>query len=218
MVRGRKLDKAARSVESGNGRALKPFRWWQPLSRAVMSTELEDEVGKRAVYTVDVPYWMRIATSDGRGKAYLYADGVQRASSRLPAGFPVPGGFIDVQGTSFGLKRCHYVADDGTVRQLVPEPRSAEGRRAALESKHPVISRLLGLTSLVLVLFSLVLGAPQVIELLSEVPPVHDRFGEFTSPIQLGVWANVTLGLCFATASVERATRLQHHALLDVGD
>lgn len=215
MIKDRKRRKAAERIKSGNGRPLKHFRWWQPLSRALFYLPLADGGGPHVVYAVDVPYWQRVMTEDGTGKAHLYLDGRHHSESGLPAVFPVPGGAVEVESTAFGLKRCHYVTADGAVRQLIPDERSAEGRRARLDSEHPVVSRVIGVVSLILLTVPIILVVPQIIEGVSQVPPVAQRFGTFTSPIDLPLWLNIALGLCASTSSVERATRLRWNALLD---
>lgn len=215
MINERKRRRAAQRIRSGNGRRLKRFRWWQPLSRALFYLPSTDDDGRPAVYAVDVPYWQQVMTEDGKGKAHLYLDGRHHAESELPAVFPVPGGVIEVEPTAFGLKRCHYVAADGAVRRLLPDERSAEGRRARLDRERPVLSRCIGFLSLVLLVVPLLLVVPQIIEGVSQVPPLAQRFGVFTSPVDLPLWLNIALGLLASTSSVERATRLRWNALLD---
>ncbi|WAC67122.1 hypothetical protein OVA14_05080 [Agrococcus sp. SL85] len=51
---------------------------------------------------------------------------------------------------------------------------------------------------------------------VTELPPVVERLGwSFVSPIRLGVWETVAVGLATALASTERALRLRYHWLLD---
>ncbi|MDT0301774.1 hypothetical protein [Streptomonospora wellingtoniae] len=207
--------RAAQRVKPGNGRPLKPFRWWQPASRALFYLPLRSDGGREAVYAVDVSYVQRIFSEDGKGKAHLYLDGRHHAESKLPAAFPVPGGTIDVVPTAFGLRRCHYVTAAGAERQLVPDQRSGEGRRARLAREHPALSRGIGLLSLALLLVPLLLLIPQILEAAFQLPPVTRRFGTFTSPVHLPVWLNVALALGAAAASVERAMRLRYNWLLD---
>jgi len=207
--------RAAQRVKPGDGRALKPFRWWQPLSRVLFSLPLRDGDGRQVVHAVDVRYAQRFFSEDGKGRAHLYLDGRHHAESALPAAFPVQGGTIEVALTAFGLRRCHYVTAGGAEHQLVPDRRSAEGRRARLDRDHPVLSRLIGLCSLVLLAVPALLLVPQLLEAVFQVPPVAQRFGTFTSPVQLPVWLNTALALGAAAASTERALRLRYNWLLD---
>lgn len=215
MFEERRRRRGVRRVGPGNGRALKPFRWWQLTSRALFYLALGDADGRRTVYAVHVDHTQRFFSEDGKGRADLYLDGRHHAESRLPAVFPVRGGVIEVAATAFGLRRCHYVTDEGTEHQLVPDPRSGEGRRARLEREHPVLSRWIGVLSLLLLVVPAVLLVPQLVEVAFELPPVAERFGTFTSPVHLPVWLNTALALGAAAASTERALRLRYNWLLD---
>ena len=59
----------------------------------------------------------------------LYRDGKQTHRSNLPVTFRVPDGVIDVEMSSFGLRRIHYIRDDGETFVLQPDAHSAEGLR-----------------------------------------------------------------------------------------
>jgi hypothetical protein len=209
-----KRRRAARRVKPGDGHALQRFRWWQLLSRALFHLSLTGADGEPEIWSVDVRLW---GDSNGEVRAELYRDGQHYARSKLPAAFSVPGGTVEVETSSYGLKRCHYVSDDGAVRQLLPDPASAEGRRARLERKRPGLSRTIGLASVVVLVVALALGIPQIVEEISQIPPVAANLGTFTSPIQLPAWLNVALLLATLVASTERALRLRYHWLLDGG-
>lgn len=204
----------ARRVEPGDGHPLQRFRWWQMFSRSLFHLRLGSESGAPETWSVDVRHG---GDSNGEVYAQLYRDGVSHARSKLPAAFPVPGGTIEVAASGFGLRRCHYVAHDGTERQLVPDPASAEGRRARLERRQPALSRGLGLVSVTVLLVGLVLGVPQLVEELTRIPPVADAIGTFASPFHLPAWANISLVLATLVASTERALRLRYNWLLDGG-
>lgn len=163
---------------------------------------------------MDVRVW---GDSKGEVKAQLYRDGQHHAVSKLPAAFPVPGGTVEVVASGYGLKRCHYLPDDGVERQLSPDPASAEGRRARLERTHPTVGRAIGLVSVSVLFLALLLGLPQVVEQISQIPPIAENVGSFTSPIQLPAWLNVSLVVVTLVASTERALRLRYHWLLDGG-
>ena len=204
--------RAARRVRPGDGRPLRSFRWWQLLSRSLFSLSLPGADGRPTVYAVDVR-----TTGDENGvvRADLYRDGRHAASSRVPAAFPVDGGVIEVAATVFGLKRCHYVTPDGGEQQLVPDPRSAAGRRLRLQRDHPALSRWIDAASVVLLLGGLGVVVLELVDAVGRIPVVVDRFGGFTAPVQLPLWLTVTLGLGAVVASTERALRLRYHWLLD---
>ncbi|MEU4268180.1 hypothetical protein [Streptomyces sp. NPDC026092] len=147
-------------------------------------------------------------------KAHLYLNGRQHAVSKLPAVFPVPGGTVEVKMSGFGLKRCHYVTTEGHESQLIPDPASAEGRRARLDRTHPTLSRTIGLVSLGVLVTALAVLVPQLAEQLTKPDAIAQHTGTFTAPIDVPTWANITIGLATLAASRERALRLRH-TLLD---
>lgn len=212
-----KRRRAAARVKPGDGHALARFRWWQPLSRALFHLDLADDSDGDGPqrWSVDVRLWGD--GDDGEVRARLYADGTHRATSKLPAEFPVPGGTIQVVASSYGLRRCHYVTGAGLERQLVPDRASAEGRRARLERRNPGLSRTLATISVAILLVALLLGLPQIAQEITQIPPIAERIGTFTSPIQLPSWLNVGLVVATLVASTERALRLRYHWLLDGG-
>ncbi|MFX4294130.1 hypothetical protein [Streptomyces bohaiensis] len=215
MRSSRSRSRALRRVGPGDGRPLRRYRWWQPLSRALFHLPLIEDDGRRVTYSVDVPHWQRLTTDDGEGGAQLYRDGRRHATSPLPAVFPVPGGVVEVVPTAFGLRRCHLVADDGSEHGLIPDPRSAEGRRARLARERPGLSRLLAVVSVLLLVVPAALAVPQLLDVLTQLPPVEERLGSYRSPVALSWWLNGLLGVCASVASAERATRLRWHVLLD---
>ncbi|MCA1186892.1 MULTISPECIES: hypothetical protein [unclassified Saccharopolyspora] len=200
--------RAAARVKSGDGRPLKPFRWWQQFSRSLFHLR----TGEGTDYAVDVRLWGDKTT--GEVKADLYRDGRHHAVAKLPAVFPVDGGTIEVAVSRAGLKRCHHVTAAGE-QQLVPDPRSAEGRRARLDRDHPAASRALGHLSVALLVIGVALLVLQVAEPISRIPPIAENIGIFTSPLHLPLWLNTTLTIGAALASTERALRMRHHWLLD---
>ena len=201
-------------VKEGDGRALKRFRWWQVTLRSVMSITLPVD-GRPVVHTIEVKHGGDAV--DGVVRAGLYLDGVRRQVSRLPARFPVAGGHIEVRVSPAGLRRCHFVGDDGREQALTPDPRSAEGRRRRLARNHPLASGLLGALSIVLLLVGIGLNALQLAEPLSEIPLVAETLGTFESPLRLSTPVNLALALGAAFGAVERASRLRYHWLLDGG-
>lgn len=214
MISERKRRRAVRKLKPGDGHALKRYRWWQPLSRSLLHLPLTGEDGRSQTWSVDVRPW---GDSAGDTWAKLYRDGQHHASSKLPAAFQVPGGIVEVVTSGYGLKRCHYLTDDGAEHQLIPDPASAEGRRASLERNHPGVSRAIGFVSVTVLLVTLVLGLPQLVEQISQIPPVAERVGSFISPIHLPAWLNITLVVAALLASTERALRLRYNWLLDGG-
>ncbi|EFL27554.1 conserved hypothetical protein [Streptomyces himastatinicus ATCC 53653] len=215
MLKERRHRRAVQRVKPGDGRPLKPFRWWQMLTRALFHLRLTDDAGRQMVYAVDVRHQNQ---SEGYVKAHLYLDGRHHAESKVPAVFPVQGGTVEVRTSAFGLKRCHYVTAEGAEHQLVPDPASAEGRRARLDRAHPALSRWIGFLSSIVLVIGLVLLILQLAEQVTRAPEgVAQYVGTFTSPIDLSAWGNVVVGLVTVAASTERALRLRYNWLLDGG-
>jgi catechol 2,3-dioxygenase-like lactoylglutathione lyase family enzyme len=198
---------AERRVKPGDGRPLPPFRWWQVLGRSLFLLDLEGMGGATTTFAVDVRQLGD--RDDGEVRARLYRDGLQVAVSRLPARFAVPGGHIEVAARASGLRRCHYVPDAGEERQLTPHPRSAEGLRARLHHRHPVLSRVIGVIATAIVLVGVCITVPQLVETISQVPAIADSVGTFTSPIRLPTTVNIALTIAVILASMERALRLR---------
>lgn len=204
----------SRRVEPGDGHALQRYHWWQLFSRSLFHLRVEGERGAPETWSVDVRHG---GDSNGEVYAQLYRDGLSHSRSKLPASFSVPGGTIEVVTSSFGLRRCHYVTHDGTQRQLAPDPASAEGRRARLERTRPALSRAIGIASVAVLVIALVFGVPQLVEQITQIPPIAEGIGTFVSPFRLPSWANISLVVATLVASTERALRLRYNWLLDGG-
>ncbi|MEU8607866.1 hypothetical protein AB0C29_07680 [Actinoplanes sp. NPDC048791] len=169
--------------------------------------------GRPVVYAVDVNHLK--SNENGDTEAYLYRDGRLHARARLPAVFPIEGGEIEVETSSFGIRRCHFVTTDGIEQQLVPEPRSAEGRRARLDREHPALSRWIGTLAVIMVAVPLFFVVPQTLEAISRFPPLADRFGVFESPVEAPGWLTIALTISAVVGSTERALRLRYNRWLD---
>lgn len=204
--------RAVKRITAGDGSALRRFRIWQLLSRSVMHLDLAATDGP-VQYTVDVRQWK--TDENGHVIVHLYRNGLQHATSRAPALFPVGGGAIDVATSGFGLKRCHYVTVDGTTHQLMPDPRSAEGRRSRFEHRRPGLSRAVGALSIVALLVGVALLLQEIAVPILQIPPIAERIGPIEPLIRVPLWLTITLAITAAVASTERALRLHYHWLLD---
>lgn len=204
----------ARRVKSGDGRALKPFRWWQMTRRSLMSIALRVD-GRDVLHIIEVKHGGDAQT--GVVRAGLYVDGRLRAQSRVPARFPVAHGHIEVRTSQVGLRRCHFVSRDGTERRLDPDPKSAEGRRIRFALERPVASAILSAMSVLMLVIGIGLNMLQAVEPISRIPLIAGNFGVFESPLHLPVWLNVALGFGAVIGAVERAMHLRYHWLLDGG-
>ena len=197
-------------IQPGDGHVLKPFRIWQVLARSLFYAPLETHNGRTMLYAVNVAYF------DWEDTADLYLNGVHHAHAKLPAQFPVEGGRIEVAATTYGLKRMHYVDHTGTARVLKPDPVSAEGLRARLAQRAPLLSKLIGLLAAVILLVLLPFGLMQLAEILTQTEFAQQYVDPLTSPIRLPDWANGPAFILSILAVAERALTLRNHWLIDM--
>lgn len=196
-----------RRVRAGSGETLRHYHWWQAFGRSLRTISLPSTDGVLSVYAVDVRHGGDV--TDGEVRARLYVNGELRSFAKMPTRFSVPGGDIEVAINNFGLKRCHFVGPDGAERQLTPDAASAEGRRARLHQRHPGLSRVIGIISTVLVVVGLCVTVPQIIESISQIPPIADAIGTFASPVHLPIHFDLLLGIAAVIGSAERALRMR---------
>lgn len=109
------------------------------------------------------------------------------------------GGTIEAQTSIYGLKRMHFVEDSGRERVLVPEPLSAEGRRAQLAVRSPGLSRVIGVAAVGILLVLVAVAAMQI-----------------AGVVTLPGWANTAATVLGVTAAMERALTLRSHWLVDI--
>lgn len=221
MFLRRRRHRQLRRAKPGDGSALKSFRWWQLLTRTLFHLELRDEHARPVRYVVDVRHLAteleggKIAEGARHAPVEVFREGVQVHIANPPVAVAVPGGVIEVATGSYGLTRMHYVPEHGEPRTLTPHPRTLEGRRARFGRRHPLASRMLALTAIAVLLTSLALTVPQVIELITQLDVVAAQVGTFTSPISLSAEVNVAVFVVGALAAFERALTLRNHWLID---
>jgi len=196
-------------IRAGDGSLLDPFGGWDVLTRSLFYLELPDADPDDRVWAVDVHHF---AEEDS---AELYRGRRQSHRSTLPAAFPVPGGVIEVDASTYGLSRMHFVADDGRERPLQPHRWSLEGLRARFGRRFPRVSEWVGRVAVLVLLVGLAVGLPQAAAMISRTDLVADAVGTFTSPITLPGWLNTTLVVAGVLAGLERALMLRNHWLID---
>lgn len=194
-------------AKPGDGSRLQPYRFWHLLSRSLFAIELADPAGRRHLFEVDVRHSADSTTK--RSPASLYRDGVQVLRGNVPITFPVPDGVIEVATTLYGVKRIHYVREDGHEQVLSPNPRSLEGRRARFDRRFPRTSAVIGAVGLVVLLVGLAVTLSVAAEQITRVEVVAAHIGTFTSPVPLPGWAELALAIAGALAATDRALRLK---------
>lgn len=193
------------------GQRLRPVRRRDVLTRLLYTVEHPGPGGVRLDHTVEID----VGRADGR--AVLFVDGWEQATTDMPGSFPVARGVIEVAIGLHGVKRVHLVGDDGEERRLDPVRGTLEALRARMERRNPRLSRAVGGLAIAVLVVDLVLSVPAAWEFLTtRVDRLNEVFGTFTSPIVLPLWLTVTLAVAGAAAGVERALTLRRHRLLDV--
>ena len=204
-----KRQRTINKVKPGDGHRLKKYRWWNMFTHSLFFIRLPDEAGTKDVYAVRVNYFAEDEKAD------LYKNGEHFATTKLPGVFPVPGGEIEVEMTTFGLKRMHYVTEDGE-KMLSPDPVSMEGLRLRFDKRFPRVSSIIKYLAIIILLTSIILGFPQLLQLITSIPFSEERIGTFESPINLPEWLNSTLFVAGIFAAFERAITLRNHWLIDM--
>lgn len=197
-------------ITPGDGRPLRPFRWWELIARSLFYTRLRTNDDVEQLYAVEVKYF------EWEDFAELYLNGKHHARAKLPAAFPVEGGHIEVAATTYGLKRMHYVSDDGGVAVLKPEPASAEGLRARFAARAPFASKLLSLGAILILLFFLPFGLMTLAEIVTQTELAQQYVGQFVAPISLPSWAEGPAFVLSILAVTERALTLRNNWLIDM--
>jgi len=200
-------------AKPGDGSRLRPYRLWQLFSRSLFAVELADPTGRRHLFEVDVRHLADSTTK--KSPAAVYRDGVQVLRGNVPVAFPVPGGVIEVATSLYGVKRMHFVGDDGGERVLSPHPRSPEGLRARFDRRFPRTSAVVGVVGLVVLLVGLAVTLSVAAEQITRVEVVAAQVGTFTSPVLLPAWAKFALAAAGALAATDRALRLKSTWMAD---
>lgn len=196
-----------RKVKDAKGEPLKGIRFWQYFHRTVFHKKIDQDV-----YSVDVDLYGRELMGP---ESALYKNGVRIKESTVPSVYEVPGGFIEVETTTYGVKKIHYVTDTDEL-QMVPDKDSLEGMRARFDSKFPTVSKWIGYITIAILIIGLIIAVPALIQMITHIELVADNFGTFTSPFQLPDWLNVTLVILGLLAATERALSLKNHWLIDM--
>lgn len=208
MLRSNKRRRQLNKVKEGNGEKLKDYKKWHIFTRTVFYIKIKNDKDELVDYAINYPYFVE------EPRAELYRAGKQVAYSKLPATFSIEDGVIEVSSGSYGIKRMHYVDKEGKEYPLHPDNNSVRGLRLRLEKKHPTLSKLVGCTSICLLLLTAILGLPQILEGITQIPWVSDNFGTFVSPINFNYIENILIAGIGALAGAERALLLRNKRLL----
>ena len=210
------------TARNGDGSRLRRYRITDLFSRTLFFAELTETTGVHE-YAVDVRYFADELETGGQPAgnaeppAAVYRDGVQILQSDVPSVFRVPGGVIEVVSSMYGLRRMHYVPDEGSELVLRPDPLAPEGLRASFARRFPQLSAAIGRVATVVIVVGVISAVPQTLEAFSRLDVIADHLGVFTSPLRFPDWLNGMLAVATVVAGVERALTLRSHRLLDAG-
>ncbi len=186
-------------MKAGDGHTLKPYRLWHIFTHSLFHITITKENNEQVNYALKSRYFADDSSVD------LYHGTTHVAYSTLPASIPLENGILEVKSGGSGINKIRYLTDEAEAFSIYPDKRSVRGWRLGLHRHFPVISNCLGLLAIFVLLASLALGLPQIVEQISEIPWVAEHIGTFTSPITLSIWMNFALGLATAFAAIERA-------------
>lgn len=210
-LRQRKRRKKLKKVKAGDGHLLKPYRLWSIFTHSLFHINIRNQQsGTTTSYAIKSKYFTEEPRVD------LYRENRHVAYSKLPAAFPVENGVIEITHGSSGINGIHYVTATEDSFSVSPDKRSIRGFRRWVHRRFPALSAFIGMIAVVILLISIALSLPQLIETITNIPPVSEKIGTFESPIQLSIWTNFSIGIAAAIAGTERALMLKSHWLIDM--
>ncbi|MFB4211495.1 hypothetical protein ACE1TH_06195 [Shouchella sp. JSM 1781072] len=210
FFRQQKRRLAIKKVKAGDGHTLKPYRLWHIFTHSLFHITITKENNEQVHYALKSRYFADDSSVD------LYHGKTHVAYSTLPASIPIENGILEVKSGGSGINQIRYRTDKAETFSIYPDKRSVRGWRLGMHRHFPVISNCLGLLAILVLLASLALGLPQIVEQISEIPWIAEHIGTFQSPINLPVWLNVAIGLATGFAATERALMLRSHWLIDM--
>lgn len=211
FIRRKKRDRKIKKVKVGDGHFLKKYRVWNLFTHSLFYIEIKNDHDNQIThYAIRSKYFAEEPMVD------LYREGRHVAYSKLPAAFPVDNGVIEISNGSSGINRIQYITDIEENFRVYPDRRSLRGFRLWVHKRFPLISFFIGGIAVVVLLMSIILSVPQLMETISEIPWVSENIGTFQSPIKLSVWEYFAVGIAAALAGTERALMLRRHWLIDI--
>ncbi|WP_404457797.1 hypothetical protein [Oceanobacillus kapialis] len=210
FIRQGRRRRKMKKVKEGDGHLLKRYRIWNIFTHSLLHMEITNEMGEKTYYAIKSRYFTEEASVD------LYHNGRHIAFSKLPAAFPVVNGVIEIKNNSYGINRILYFSDEKETYSIYPDKRSIRGFRMLVHKRFPKFSSFIAIMAIIILLLSIALSLPQLMETLSKIPWVADNIGTFVSPITLSVWTNFAIGIAAALAGTERAFMLRRHWLIDI--
>ncbi|GAQ16410.1 hypothetical protein OPHB3_0327 [Oceanobacillus picturae] len=210
FIRQRKRRLKMKKVKEGDGHTLKEYRFWNIFTRSLFYIDITNDNNEKIIYAISCKYFAEEPMAD------LYRDGRHIAYSKLPAAFPVENGVIEIDSGGYGINRIRYATEEDKTYSVYPDKHSIRGWRMWLHKRFPQISRLIGILAIIVLLISLALSLPQLIEMITEIPRVSENIGTFESPIVFSWQSNTWIFAAGVLAGLERTLMLRNHWLIDM--
>ncbi|MBD1382990.1 hypothetical protein [Metabacillus arenae] len=210
FIRRGKRRMKMRKVKEGDGHTLKKYRFWHIFTRSLFHINITNDKNEKTNYAINCKYFVEEPRAD------LYRNGRHIAYSKLPAAFPVENGVIEIENNKYGINRIHYVTDKEEAFSVYPEKRSIRGLRMWLHKRFPKISSFIGMIAIAILLTSIALSLPQIIEPITKILWVTENIGTFESPIAFPASINFAIAVAGMLAGFERALMLRSHWLIDM--
>lgn len=204
MLKFLKSDKQ-KDVKAGDGRAFKQLHWWEIMTRSVFYLQINSDQ-----YAVEV-YFFRFEDN-----IMVYKNGEQVSMGTESMKYQAGDGLIEIALSDYGVKRMHYVREASQDEMLIPDKQSAEGLRYKFGHKFPRVSKWMGVIAIAVLLVSVVLWIPQIVELLAGWDILERYIGGFQSPVNLSGWLNMALVVLSVLAITERTLTIKYHWLIDM--
>ncbi|WP_238544988.1 hypothetical protein [Geomicrobium sp. JCM 19039] len=199
-----------KKVKKGDGHLLKKYQFWHIFTHSLFHIVIKNNENTKTMYAIKSSYFA------DEPKVDLYREGKHEAFSKLPAAFPIENGVLEISSGGYGINRIHYATEKDESFSVYPDRRSIRGLRMWVHKQFPLFSRVIGGLAAIVLLVSLALSIPQLIETISDVPWVTENVGTFTSPITLSIPVNALIFGAGALAGFERALMLRSHWLIDM--
>lgn len=209
-VRQRKRRRRMKKVKPGDGHLLKKYQFWHIITHSLFHITITNKDNEKTHYALKARYFVNDPSVD------LYHNQKHVAYSKLPATLPVKDGIIEVKNGKAGINSINYIPEKQATFSVYPDKRSIRGWRMWVHKRFPLFSAIIAKIAMVILLMSLVLSLPQLLESLSEIPWVAENIGTFKSPFTFSFWMNVLFGFAGSFALMERALMLRSHWLIDM--
>lgn len=186
-------------------RTLKPYGRFDWLWRSCFTIEHAE-----STWALDVDFF------DSWGRVYLYRDGLEYDrgvangwTGNKKVTFDLGDATLHVQTSLYGMRQADLEVD-GQLHQMRPVDGSAEAWRGNLERNHPLLHRILDITSWTILVIALINLTPTLVNF------GIDRWGWGITPIfSLPPALDTALTIAGILAGIDRALRFKYKWWLD---